>query len=49
MLVGEVSRVNNDQTDNRLYAPGGRFPSIEEDEAPLYLLVGDYAQYYHNA
>lgn len=47
VLVGEVSTVNNDSTDNRFYDEVGRFPQIEEDEAPLYLLVSDYDRYYH--
>ncbi|GIV76759.1 D-lyxose/D-mannose family sugar isomerase [Litorilinea aerophila] len=46
VLVGEVSTVNDDATDNRFYEPVGRFPAIEEDEPPLYLLVNDYARYY---
>ncbi len=41
-LVGEVSRVNDDRVDNRFYEPTGRFPEIEEDEAPLYLLGNEY-------
>ena len=41
-LLGEVSRVNDDKTDNRFHAPMGRFPKIEEDEAPLYLLCSEY-------
>lgn len=45
-LVGEVSQVNDDSSDNRFYDPIGRFPTIEEDEPPLYLLVGDYQRYY---
>jgi len=44
-LVGEVSMVNDDATDNRFFEPVGRFPVIEEDEAPLHLLVSDYAAY----
>jgi D-lyxose ketol-isomerase len=48
-LIGEVSMVNDDHTDNRFYEPVGRFPAIEEDEPPLYLLVGDYAKYYSHA
>jgi D-lyxose ketol-isomerase len=47
VLVGEVSMVNDDYRDNRFYEPVGRFPSIGEDELPLYLLVTDYARYYH--
>lgn len=46
-LIGEVSLVNDDSADNRFYEALGRFPSIEEDELPLYLLVGDYRRYYH--
>jgi D-lyxose ketol-isomerase len=46
VLIGEVSLVNDDQRDNRFYRPVGRFPTIEEDAAPLYLLVGDYGGYY---
>ena len=42
-LVGEVSLVNDDRTDNRFYEPVGRFPEIEEDEPPLHLLTPDYA------
>lgn len=42
VLVGEVSSVNDDATDNRFYEDVGRFPTIEEDEPPARLLVGDY-------
>ncbi len=42
VLVGEVSAVNDDHSDNRFYPEVGRFPMIEEDEAPAYLLVNDY-------
>lgn len=42
VLVGEVSMVNDDNTDNRFNPPVGRFPDIEEDEAPHRLLVNDY-------
>jgi D-lyxose ketol-isomerase len=45
VLVGEVSRVNDDQVDNRFYEPVGRFPTVEEDEPPLYLLMNDYQTY----
>lgn len=41
-LIGEVSMVNDDNTDNRFYEPMGRFPQIEEDVAPLYLLCNEY-------
>ena len=46
VLAGEVSLVNDDEADNRFHDPVGRFPTIEEDEPPLYLLVGDYPDYY---
>jgi D-lyxose ketol-isomerase len=46
VLVGEVSTVNDDHTDNKFYEPMGRFSTIEEDEPPLHLLVGDYDKYY---
>jgi hypothetical protein len=42
VLVGEVSTVNDDLTDNIFRDPIGRFAEIEEDEEPLYLLVSDY-------
>ncbi|RPI45582.1 MAG: D-lyxose/D-mannose family sugar isomerase [Bacteroidetes bacterium] len=45
VLVGEVSAVNDDHTDNRFYDRVGRFPTIIEDEPPLHLLVGDYTKY----
>ena len=44
LLVGEVSTVNDDATDNRFYEPAGRFPEIVEDAPPLHLLVSDYAR-----
>lgn len=46
VLAGEVSMVNDDARDNRFNPPIGRFPQIEEDEPPLYLLVNDYPRYY---
>jgi D-lyxose ketol-isomerase len=47
VLAGEVSLVNDDNSDNRFYEQVGRFPEIEEDEPPLYLMVNDYDKYYH--
>lgn len=41
-LVGEVSRVNDDATDNRFLAALPRFPAIEEDQAKQYLLCTEY-------
>ena len=45
VLIGEVSTVNDDETDNIFRAPIGRFATIEEDEAPAHLLVSDYADH----
>lgn len=42
VLIGEVSTVNDDLTDNVFAEPIGRFSDIDEDEAPLHLLVSDY-------
>lgn len=42
VLVGEVSMTNDDETDNRFYDEVGRFPAIEEDEKPVYLLCNEY-------
>ena len=42
VLLGEVSMVNDDTTDNRFYEPIGRFPAIEEDEEPYRLLCSEY-------
>lgn len=42
VLIGEVSAVNDDLTDNIFEAPIGRFADVEEDEDPLHLLVSDY-------
>jgi D-lyxose ketol-isomerase len=42
VLVGEVSTVNDDLTDNVFADPIGRFSTVEEDEPPLRLLVSDY-------
>lgn len=43
VLVGEVSTVNDDLTDNIFRDPVGRFADIEEDSQPVRLLVSDYA------
>ncbi|WP_316860999.1 D-lyxose/D-mannose family sugar isomerase [uncultured Cohaesibacter sp.] len=45
VLIGEVSTVNDDRIDNWFEMDIGRFSTIEEDEAPLHLLVSDYDQY----
>ena len=44
ILLGEVSKVNDDRVDNRFYEKTGRFPEIDEDEAPLYLLGNEYPE-----
>lgn len=49
VLAGEVSSVNDDDEDNFFYDAPGRFPAIEEDEPPLYLLCNDYPRFYHPA
>ncbi len=41
-LIGEVSTVNDDHTDNVFEQPIPRFATIEEDAAPEFLLVADY-------
>lgn len=42
VLIGEVSTVNDDVTDNWFRDPIGRFAQIEEDVPPSHLLVSDY-------
>ena len=42
VLIGEVSTVNDDLTDNVFREPIGRFAEIEEDVPPTHLLVSDY-------
>ncbi|WP_282094599.1 D-lyxose/D-mannose family sugar isomerase [Epibacterium ulvae] len=41
-LIGEVSTVNDDRTDNVFEMKIGRFAKVEEDVAPDHLLVSDY-------
>lgn len=45
VLIGEVSTVNDDMTDNVFRDPIGRFANIEEDVAPIHLLVSDYSKW----
>ena len=45
VLIGEVSTVNDDETDNVFREPIGRFAEIEEDVAPTHLLVSDYRKW----
>ena len=42
VLIGEVSKVNDDRVDNRFLNKEGRFPAIEEGTEPLYLLYTEY-------
>lgn len=42
VLIGEVSACNDDNIDNRFWKPVGRFPEVEEDEAPYRLLCNEY-------
>jgi D-lyxose ketol-isomerase len=45
VLIGEVSMVNDDTSDNCFYDEVGRFPDINEDVEPVHLLVNDYPEY----
>ncbi len=42
LVVGEVSAVNDDNTDNYWETPMRRFAAIEEDEMPLHPLCNEY-------
>ena len=42
VLVGEVSMVNDDTSDNRFLVPAGRFPEIEEDVPATHCLATEY-------
>ena len=44
VLMGEVSQVNDDDNDNRFNPPMGRFPVIDEDEAPYRLIMTEYPE-----
>lgn len=41
-IVGEVSSVNDDKTDNRFLEPKGRFSTIEEDAPIEHYLCNEY-------
>lgn len=45
VLIGEVSTVNDDETDNIFREPIGRFAEIDEDVSPTHLLVSDYGKW----
>lgn len=42
LIVGEVSKVNDDDADNVFFRPSQRFSAIVEDEAPVHPLVKEY-------
>jgi D-lyxose ketol-isomerase len=42
ILIGEVSKVNDDTKDNRFYTEMARFAGIIEDELPIHLLCNEY-------
>lgn len=42
LLLGEVSSINDDRTDNFNAEPVSRFTTIEEDEAPIHPLCNEY-------
>ncbi len=48
VLIGEVSTVNDDETDNVFRKPIARFAKVDEDVAPTHLLVSDYDQWLGN-
>ncbi|SMO95107.1 D-lyxose/D-mannose family sugar isomerase [Ruegeria faecimaris] len=45
VLIGEVSTINDDETDNIFREPIGRFAEVEEDVASTHLLVSDYSKW----
>lgn len=49
VLIGEVSTVNDDNTDNIFESDIKRFSSITEDTDPVHLLVSDYEKYLKKA
>jgi len=42
VLIGEVSKCNDDKSDNHFYEKIERFPAIEEDVKPYRLLCNEY-------
>ena len=45
VLIGEVSTVNDDETDNVFEMDIKRFGGLTEDVAPVHLLVSDYKKW----
>jgi D-lyxose ketol-isomerase len=44
VLVGEVSTITDERTDNNFLWHAGRLPHIEEDAPPEHLIWTDYAR-----
>ena len=42
LIVGEVSKVNDDNNDNVFLVTSNRFGPVEEDELPIHPLVNEY-------
>ena len=42
LICGEVSKINDDLTDNYFVEPTARFADIEEDEPACYILCNEY-------
>ena len=47
-VIGEVSKVNDDHTDNYFLEKVSRFADIEEDDPPLHPLCNEYSTMWHN-
>jgi len=45
IMLFEISTTNDDTVDNRFYNASNRFPIIEEDVPPKYLIFQDYKKY----
>ena len=46
LICGEVSKINDDHTDNYFAEPTSRFADIIEDEAALYPLCNEYDKFF---
>lgn len=44
-VIGEVSKVNDDHTDNYFIDPVARFADIDEDELPYRILCNEYGRF----
>ncbi len=42
LIVGELSKLNDDTSDNCLLEKVGRFPEIEEECSPVHYLCNEY-------